>query len=77
MRCSQTIHAPGLNGLSLCEQLLADRGDVPILLTSAVACHIGQIRARDAGVEYVMSKRLSAGERTFWRRDEMQEILGY
>lgn len=67
---------PNMNGLELCEKIVRLRSDVPILLTSAFVGEIDQMRAKDAGVESVMPKPLSADELTFWLNDVMPAIPG-
>ncbi len=57
---------PEINGLQLCEQFVALRGDVPIMLTSAFTDEIDMVRAKEIGIQQVLPKPVFAEELAAW-----------
>lgn len=66
---------PGMNGLALCEALLARRPGVPVLLTSAFTEEIDGVRAKELGVELILPKPLAAQEIALWLRGAVPDLI--
>lgn len=65
---------PQMDGLALCEEFLARRSDLPILLTSAFTGEIDAAYARQIGVEQILAKPLSTEELCEWLRDAVSGL---
>ncbi len=57
---------PTMNGIQLCERFASLRNDVPILLLSGHIGEIDPVRAKEVGIERVLSKPIAAEELSSW-----------
>ncbi|MCP4035957.1 MAG: response regulator [bacterium] len=66
---------PQMDGLTLCEALLACRPGLAVLLTSAFTGEIDTARAKEIGVGQVLPKPLSAEELAQWLGEAVPDLV--